>query len=185
MRCFLRGPARSGWRPDSTGAIIVSVKLDSASPANVALRYAGIPEQVANEARETLKDRFGHDLRVVSETAPCRVCLRIPEEPENLILLSYQPLADTGPYAEIGPVFVHADRCEPYASTDAFPKDFARRCLVLRAYGHDGRIVDALVAQPGEAPQKAAELLSCDDVAEIHVRHESYTCFDFKIVRAA
>jgi len=176
--------ARFGWQPHPAGAIIVPVKADSV-PTKVALQYVAIPQEIANEARQTRKDRFGHELRVVSEKAPCRLCLRISEQPESLILLSYQPLVDTGPYAEIGPIFVHANRCEPYASTREFPKDFAERRLVLRAYSHDGCIVDALVAQPGAAPQKAAELLSRDDVAEIHVRHESYTCFDFKIVRAA
>jgi len=150
-----------------------------------ALRYLAIPPAVADEARETLRDRFGHRLEVVREKAPCRVCLRIPAAPEELILLSYQPLADIGPYAEIGPIFVHADRCAPYARIEQFPADFAGRRLVLRAYNRDGRIVDALVAQPGEAPLRAAELLGRDAVAEVHVRHESYTCFDFKIVTAA
>jgi hypothetical protein len=147
------------------------------------MNYMPISEEIANEARESLRDRFGHQLHVVRETAPCRVCLRIPSEPEELILLSYQPLPDTGPYAEIGPVFIHATRCAAYARRNEFPRDFANRRLVLRAYGRDGSIADALVAEPGEAPQRAAEFLDRDDVAEVHVRHESYTCFDFKIVR--
>ena len=147
------------------------------------LRYFGITDAIAEEARATLKDRFGHDLKVETGTAPCRVCLRVPKEPERLLLLSYQPLADMSPYAEIGPIFVHADRCEPYAQDDVFPEDFARRRLVLRAYGYDGKIVNALIAEPGEAPEKAAYLLNGVEAAEIHVRHESYTCFDFRITR--
>ena len=46
--------------------------------------------------------------------------------------MSYQPLPDTNPYAEIGPIFIHA------------------------------RV----------------------EIAEVHVRHRSYTCYDFKVVRA-
>jgi hypothetical protein len=148
------------------------------------LRYVAIPEEIADEARETLRDRFGHDLQVVPERAPCRVCLRISEEPEDLILLSYQPMPDTGPYAEIGPIFVHAKRCAPYTEANVFPSDFVERRLVLRAYGHDGRIVDAVVAEPGAAPERAAALLDDPAVMEVHARHESYTCFDFKIARA-
>ena len=147
------------------------------------LRYLPIPEEIAGEARRTLRDRFGHQLRVVKERGPCRLCLRISPNDEDHILLSYQPLPDTGPYAEIGPIFVHAGDCTPYASIDQFPGDFISRRLVLRAYGKDGGIVDATIADPGRAPAIAAAFLDDDDVSEVHVRHESYTCFDFKIVR--
>jgi hypothetical protein len=159
--------------------------MNAAVQANTStLRYLPIPETIALEARRTRKDRFGHDLRVTTNEAPCRICLRISRGPERLILLSYQPLPDSGPYAEIGPIFVHAHRCEPYDDFESFPQDFAGRRLVLRAYDHDGQIVDALVAEAGTAPQRAAALLSDRDVAEVHVRHESYTCYDFKIVRS-
>lgn len=159
--------------------------MKGAVQANVStLRYLPVPETIALEARRTRKDRFGHDLRVTTTEAPCRVCLRISRRPERLILLSYQPLPDSGPYAEIGPIFVHARRCQPYADFESFPQHFVGRRLVLRAYGHQGQIVDALVAEAGTAPQCAAGLLSDDAVAEVHVRHESYTCYDFKIVRS-
>ncbi|HEY2474423.1 MAG TPA: DUF1203 domain-containing protein [Candidatus Cybelea sp.] len=148
------------------------------------LKYLPIPEDVANDARATMRDGFGHELTVVRDKAPCRVCLRISKEPEDLILLSYQPLADKGPYAEIGPIFIHADRCEVYADATEFPSDFAARRLVLRAYGYDGHIVDATVAEAGTAPARAAAFLDDNQIEEVHVRHESYTCFQFKIVRA-
>jgi hypothetical protein len=148
------------------------------------LHYIPMPEAIAEEARRKRVDGFGHPLHVVLEKAPCRVCLRIPTEPEDLILISYRPLPDTNPYAEVGPIFIHAGRCDPYSQHDTFPADFASRRLILRAYGHEDQIVSALVAEPGEASQRAAELLSDPAVAEVHVRHESYTCFDFKIVRA-
>jgi len=158
--------------------------MNATVQANVStLRYLPIPETIALEARRTRKDRFGHDLRATTTEAPCRVCLRISGGPERLILLSYQPLPDSGPYAEIGPIFIHADDCVPYDDVETFPQDFAGRRMVLRAYGHDGQIVDALVAEAGTAPQRAAALLGDDAVAEVHVRHESYTCYDFKIVR--
>jgi hypothetical protein len=149
------------------------------------LNYLAIPEEVAAEARATMRDRFGHDVQRVSDTGPCRVCLRIAQQPEELLLLSYRPLPDAGPYAEIGPIFIHAQPCEPYASTTAFPEDFAQRRLVLRAYDRVGRIAGAVVAQPGAAPQRAAEFLENEAVVEVHVRHESYTCFAFKIVRGS
>jgi hypothetical protein len=147
------------------------------------LRSLPIPQNIAIEARETGRDRFGHDLPVYHSDEPCRVCLRISQSAEDFILLSYQPLPDRNPYAEIGPIFVHAQACPPYSDTTIFPSDFLGRRLVLRAYGHDGEIVTALVAEPFAAPESAAKLFEDDRVVEIHVRHQSYTCFDFKIVR--
>lgn len=187
MRTWIWGPreffkARFGWRPKSkiryACRVNPTVSVDS-------LTYLAIPEEIATEARETMRDRFGHEVESLRDTGPCRVCLRISDEPEDLLLLSYQPLPDTGPYAEIGPIFVHANRCEPYSDCATFPAHFAQRRLVLRAYGHDGRIVDAIVAEAGTAPERAAESLRDDAVAEVHARHESYTCFAFKIVRGS
>lgn len=150
----------------------------------IALKYVPIPKEIVDEARRALKDRFGHDLHVQMSAAPCRYCLQISTVAEKIILLSYQPLPDTSPYAEIGPIFIHATACEPYSS-DAFPPDFLRRSLILRAYDHEGNIVDALVSQPGMAELDATTFLRNPTVAEIHVRHTTYTCYDFKIVRKA
>ena len=153
------------------------------TPIELSLAYLPIPDEIAAQARRTLVDRFGHHLHVERNQAPCRSCLRISNEPEDLILLSYQPLPDTSPYAEIGPIFIHAHDCAPYGRAE-FPNDFLERELVVRAYGRDGRIADAVVAAPGHAEAAAAAFLAKEHVAEVHVRHRSYTCFDFKIVRA-
>ena len=146
------------------------------------MKYMPIPQEVANQARETLRDGFGHHLQVERNQAPCRSCLRISKEPEDLILLSYQPLADTNPYAEVGPIFIHARECAPHDGRE-FPPDFLERELVVRAYNFDGRIVDAVVAAPGKAQDAAALFLASEDIAEVHIRHTSYTCYDFKVTR--
>ncbi|MDB5094299.1 MAG: hypothetical protein JWO85_2400 [Candidatus Eremiobacteraeota bacterium] len=155
-----------------------------ATAGTLKLRYVPIPAEIAESARRTRRDAFGHDLEVQRDTGPCRVCLRISEGPENVLLLSYQPLPDRNPYAEVGPIFIHEHECAPYTAFDAFPEDFAARELVLRAYDRGGRIFDAAVAPSGEGARVAAEFLSNADIHEVHVRHTSYTCFDFKIVRA-
>jgi hypothetical protein len=152
--------------------------------ASKTMHYLPIPQETAESARRTMRDGFGHELAVTSVVAPCRACLRIPRSPEPMILLSYRPLEDTNPYAEIGPIFIHAEACEPYSDVTEFPPDFAARPLVVRAYDRDGRIADAAVAEPGEAPAQARRFLDDDAIAEVHVRHVSYTCYDFRIVRA-
>jgi hypothetical protein len=155
----------------------------TATIASTKLRFLPLPSAIADEARRTMTDRFGHKLHITKTQAPCRVCLKISKVPEDLILLSYQPLDDTGPYAEIGPIFIHAIPCEPYANVHALPPDFAMRPLVLRSYNAAGEIVDSLVAPPGTAEQWANHLFEDGTAVEVHARHISHTCFDFKILR--
>ena len=47
------------------------------------MRYLPIPNEIADEARATLRDRFGHRLAVTREAAPCRSCLRVSRDPKN------------------------------------------------------------------------------------------------------
>ncbi len=148
------------------------------------LNVVAIPTEVAQAARDLRTDAFGHDLTVKTTIAPCRHCLRIPKQPEEMILLSYQVLPDTSPYAEVGPIFIHVYACERYADVETLPQDFASRTLVLRAYNHDGEIADAVVSAPGDAERNARAFIENPSIAEVHVRHVSYTCFDFKIVSA-
>lgn len=60
-------------------------------------------------------------------------------------------------------MFIHAERCDPYADSPAFPGDFHARRLILRAYGTDGQTVGAVVAEGGTAAERAGELLEAYD----------------------
>jgi len=45
--------------------------------------------------------------------SPCRRCLRNAVAGDVLLLLPYDPFTVKSPYAGEGPIFVHADGCEP------------------------------------------------------------------------
>ncbi len=150
------------------------------------LRIVAIATGVAEQIRSSMKDDFGHDLRVqiVTDTAPCRHCLRIAGPGERVILFSYRPFpADYGPYSEIGPIFIHADACDRYSREESFPADFAPRELVIRAYDEHHAICDAAIAPPGGALEQAATFLEDSRVRYVHARARTYTCFDFQIER--
>lgn len=149
------------------------------------LLYHCLPDAVVRRARRELRDDFGHTLAVQpGETAPCRSCLRITNPGEPLILLTYRPFdADYGPYAETGPVFIHADPCEPYASKTTFPKEFETRSLVLRAYDAQHRIAESMVAQPGAAEAAARALFEDPRIRCVHARNVAYGCFNFAVER--
>ena len=73
---------------------------------------------------------------------PCRRCMRDAEVGERMLLVPYNPFELRSPYVGDGPVFVHADGCEPYAFDGAVPDQLRRRLLAARAYdgegGHEG-----------------------------------------------
>ena len=78
----------------------------------------------ADRIRATLVDEFGNHLKVqTGVTAPCRSCLRITRTDEPVIVFAHRPFTAAGPYAEIGPIFVHALACEPYLDTEQVPPD--------------------------------------------------------------
>ena len=63
------------------------------------------------------------------------------------------------------------------------PAYFETRPLVVRGYGTRAKS-RRRVSKAGGAQARAVAYLADDAIAEVHVRHVSYTCYDFKIVRA-
>jgi len=116
--------------------------------------------------------------------APLRCCLRDSRPGERLALVRVAPPGPTGPYAETGPVFLHADGCD--GPEDAgYPAEFEARTQVLRCYGHDGRILGGEVAPAGSDHLALAErLLADEDVAFVHTRNVVFGCYMLTLRRA-
>ena len=152
------------------------------------LRYSirPIPSDVADRIRRTLRDDFGNSLTVweSDSPAPCRHCLRIADAGERLIVFAYRPFSGTGPYAEVGPIFIHADACEAYDEPDQFPPDFNQRTLTMRGYNASGTIETAELSAPGQAEASLGRLFSDERVRFVHVRNPAWGCYDFLVDRA-
>jgi hypothetical protein len=149
------------------------------------LRVVAIPQAMAARIRAAMRDDYGNDLTAEDgEGAPCRVCLRYGRAGEPVILFSYKPFDAPALYQEVGPVFIHADRCPPYPSDAGVPEEFANRPLIVRPYSADHRIADSQVfTQPGEVSSVAARLLENPEAAYLHVRSISRGCFLFRLER--
>jgi hypothetical protein len=153
------------------------------------LRVTAMPTRVADEIRATRSDGYGNVVRVVVDDeggAPCRHCLRKSLPGETMLLCSYKPFARATAYQEIGPIFVHADRCERHDEELGFPSDFDGNRLILRAYDERDDIYDVQrYAEPGTAESIALEMLANPAVAYVHARSAGRGCFLFRIERAA
>lgn len=155
------------------------------NPSTTLVRYriAPISAEVVRRVRDTLTDEFGNRLAVSRAAAPCRSCLRVTGPEERLILFAHRPFSTSGPYAEVGPVFIHADDCQPYAEPNKFPADFVQRCLTVRGYNTRGTIEAAELSTPGDPEASIARLFADERVRFIHVRNPAWGCFDFQVDR--
>lgn len=107
-----------------------------------------IKTEIAQAIRETMIDQNGHQLvvSIVNENgySLCRSCLKQFAAGERRIVFSYSPNAVDHPYNETGPIYIHAEACEPYQKTDTFPPEvengrikFAARVSGLQQKGRD------------------------------------------------
>ncbi len=150
------------------------------------LNIVAIPTETADRIRSTMRDDYGNVLKAGVEhgSGPCRQCLRYSEPGESLILFSYKPFGVPRPYQEVGPVFIHAERCESQAASDSIPSDFETRPLVLRPYDEHDNIADSQrYAEAGEAATIAREILSDERVAYVHARSRTHGCYLFRVER--
>ncbi|MBE1203882.1 DUF1203 domain-containing protein [Aminobacter carboxidus] len=115
---------------------------------------------------------------------PCRHCLTNVAAGEGYLILAYRPFPELQPYAETGPIFLHAEECSRAQETGELPVLFTRtRDYILRGYGADDRIVygTGAVTPTAEIPGRAAELLERADVAYVHMRSAKNNCYQCRI----
>ena len=158
------------------------------APATTPFEIHAIPVSELDALRRTGRDCFGNPVVVTVNHEeggpPLRCCLTEAEVGARVALVAHRPFPGDGPYAKVGPVYIHADACAGYRRTDRYPEPFRHRTQVLRAYGHDGRIVDAELV-PGEQAEVAiTRLLSNPAVAFLHSRNVLYGCYMFAVHRA-
>ncbi len=151
-----------------------------------------IKTEVAQAIRETMKDQNGYELSISiageKGFGPCRLCLKQFTAGERRILFSYSPNAVDNPYNETGPIFIHADECEPYHESELFPPEVEngriKFPLVFRAYNNKGVMIGAVLQNGETASAEIESLFENDKVAFAHVRNAQAGCFVAHIDRA-
>lgn len=152
-------------------------------------RISAIPAQILDRIRAARKDDFGNPLEeFVNEEggSPLRCCLRPAAPGDRLVLIAYRPFRRPGPYAEVGPVFVHAERCAGYTEPSRYPagyRDWA--AMIFRPYHKDGRMAyPAITMVEGPRAEQAIDEIFADPTIEmIHSRNVYAGCYMFAIHR--
>src|SRR6478609_7934811 len=66
---------------------------------------------------------------------PCRHCLKNIYAGDAYLVLAYRPFPELQPYAETGPIFLHAEECERAVESGALPEILESPDYIVRGYG--------------------------------------------------
>ena len=114
---------------------------------------------------------------------PCRIALRDCELGDEVILLNHVSHEGNNPYRANHAIFVSKSATEPADYADTIPPALDRRILSLRAFDSQGMMVEAVLAQPGEADPAICKLLANPAAAHIDAHNAIRGCFAARIDR--
>lgn len=148
----------------------------------------GLPTDKAAALRAGGADAYGNPPeRLVSDGngVPCRHCLRPIAAGEEYLVVAYRPFSSLQPYAETGPIFLHAGPCERATLEDKLPEILSSPDYIVRGYDARERIVYGTggVVATASIGSRAEELLKDENIAFVHVRSARNNCFQRRIDR--
>ena len=116
---------------------------------------------------------------------PCRHCLRLVAEGEPFLILAHRPFPAPQPYAEQGPIFLHAKACPRHEASSDVPPMLASPRYIVRGYSGNDRIVygSGQIVPTAEIPLAANTMFADPRIAYIHVRSASNNCYQCRIDR--
>ncbi len=115
---------------------------------------------------------------------PCRHCLGLIADGDDKLVLAYRPFAERGPYAETGPIFLHAEPCTRYDS-DRLPAWFNYLDpAIVRGYDVDHwiRYDTGQVVRGPDITAACEAILQDPTVAYVHLRSK-FNCYQCRVDR--
>lgn len=155
----------------------------------MSIRFVALETSVVHALQQGGADANGQPPeRQVSDGpgVPCRHCLHPVDRGESYLVLAHRPFPKPQPYAELGPIFLHAELCERHRENGQVPEMLRSPQYILRGYNTDDRIVygSGHIVPTAEIPSAAAQMFTDPRIAYVHVRSASNNCYQCRIDRA-
>ncbi len=152
----------------------------------MSVRFSGLSTDEVHALQNGARDAYGGapERRISDgDGVPCRHCLCDFREGEPYLVLAFRPFNSVQPYAETGPIFLHADACKRAAATPHPPAILSSDDYIVRGYDQDERIVYGTggVVATQDIAARAERLLADQRVAFVHVRSAQNNCFQCRI----
>ena len=153
------------------------------------IRFIAMPTEAVAALQRGGPDAYGQPPeRQISDGSgvPCRHCLTRVAKGEPYLIFAYRPFPTDQPYAETGPIFLHAESCPRFEGANAIPEILSERPeFVMRGYDQHDRIVyESCAVVAGDRIKEDAErLLDLPRVEYLHVRGRASTCYQCRIER--
>jgi hypothetical protein len=140
-----------------------------------------------DDMRRNGEDTAGNPLTMLAANGdgePLRCCLRFARAGEPIALISFAPFTEQSVWREVGPVYVHAERCEGYTER-GLPVELRRGARVLRTYRADGSMDYEHNTLAGDVDLEPLldRLLAEREVTTVHVRTVLPQCFLYAVTR--
>jgi len=114
---------------------------------------------------------------------PCRIQLDDAKAGETLLLVNHLSHDGNNPYRATHAIFVSETAGEAAGFRDEIPPALDRRILSLRAFDDAGMMIDAALANPGEADAAVRGLMDNPGVDHIDAHNAIRGCFAARIDR--
>lgn len=150
------------------------------------IRFVGIDDFTVQGFRAGGPDAYGlPPERAISPGGmPCRHCMGKIDAGEEMLILAYRPFPNLQPYAETGPIFLHAEDCGGSSGSNELPAMLDSTDYIVRGYSSNHRIVygTGAVIPTASIKLQASELLKRSDVGYVHVRSARNNCYQCSVI---
>lgn len=151
--------------------------------------FKGMPSDQAGHLRDGGNDAHGQTPQIAvsdGDGLPCRHCMQMIEKGAAYLIVSHKPFSTTQPYAEQGPIFLHAEFCAAYKDDGNLPSVFDSPTFIIRGYDASERIISGTgsVVERRSVVSKSQQLLDNPQARFVHIRSASNNCWLGLIERA-
>ncbi|HRD78728.1 MAG TPA: DUF1203 domain-containing protein [Hyphomicrobiaceae bacterium] len=155
----------------------------------MAIRFVALETELVDALRRGAPDANGQAPErhlATDDGLPCRHCLADIRKGESYLIVSHRPFPAPQPYAEQGPIFLHAAACPRGGGNGELPAFLDSPTYIVRGYGANNRIVygSGEVVATAEILAAAEKRFADPKITYVHVRSATNNCFHCRIERA-